>query len=137
MKRKRKIPLVVISDVHLGTYGCHANELLQYLKSINPKTLVLNGDIIDMWSFSKRYFPASHMNVLRHIIKMSKPMQYFWPWAAAVGPGWAPTVAGFPCLNLWTFLFDRLNPVTAVFMSPAVRVRVGHNFFRINLPATR
>ena len=71
MKRKRKIPLVVLSDVHLGTYGCHANELLQYLKSINPKTLVLNGDIIDMWSFSKRYFPASHMNVLRHIIKMS------------------------------------------------------------------
>ncbi len=71
MKRKRKIPLVVISDVHLGTYGCHAKELLQYLKSINPKTLVLNGDIIDMWSFSKSYFPVAHMNVLRHIIKMS------------------------------------------------------------------
>ncbi|HEY6142915.1 MAG TPA: UDP-2,3-diacylglucosamine diphosphatase [Flavobacterium sp.] len=71
MKRKRKIPLVVISDVHLGTYGCHAKELLQYLKSINPQTLVLNGDIIDMWNFSKRYFPASHMEVLRYIIKMS------------------------------------------------------------------
>ncbi|MFV5685734.1 UDP-2,3-diacylglucosamine diphosphatase [Flavobacterium sp. GB2R13] len=71
MKRKRKIPLVVISDVHLGTYGCHAKELLQYLKSINPQTLVLNGDIIDMWSFTKSYFPASHMNVLRQIIKMS------------------------------------------------------------------
>ena len=71
MKKKRKIPLVVLSDVHLGTYGCHAMELLQYLKSIQPKTLVLNGDIIDMWNFSKSYFPASHMNVLRHIIKMS------------------------------------------------------------------
>ena len=71
MKRKRKIPLVVISDVHLGTYGCHAKELLHYLKSINPKTLVLNGDIIDMWNFSKSYFPASHMEVLRYIIKMS------------------------------------------------------------------
>lgn len=71
MKRKRKIPLVVISDIHLGTYGCHADELLQYLKSIQPKTLVLNGDIIDMWSFSKRYFPVAHMNVLRQIIKMS------------------------------------------------------------------
>lgn len=71
MKRKRKIPLVVISDVHLGTYGCHAKELLQYLKSINPQTLVLNGDIIDMWNFSKRYFPAAHMEVLRYIIKMS------------------------------------------------------------------
>jgi UDP-2,3-diacylglucosamine pyrophosphatase LpxH len=71
MKRKRKIPLVVISDVHLGTYGCHAKELLQYLKSINPQTLVLNGDIIDMWNFSKSYFPAAHMEVLRYIIKMS------------------------------------------------------------------
>ncbi|WP_348799390.1 UDP-2,3-diacylglucosamine diphosphatase [Flavobacterium adhaerens] len=71
MKRRRKIPLVVISDIHLGTYGCQAKELLQYLKSINPQTLVLNGDIIDMWSFTKRYFPATHMNVLRQIIKMS------------------------------------------------------------------
>lgn len=71
MKRKRKIPLVVISDVHLGTYGCHAKELLHYLKSIKPKILVLNGDIIDMWSFSKSYFPAAHMKVLRYIIKMS------------------------------------------------------------------
>ena len=71
MNRKRKIPLVVISDIHLGTYGCHAKELLQYLKSIQPKILVLNGDIIDMWSFTKSYFPASHMNVLRQIIKMS------------------------------------------------------------------
>ena len=71
MKQKRKIPLVVLSDIHLGTYGCHAKELLHYLKSIQPQTLVLNGDIIDMWNFSKRYFPAAHMNVLRHIIKMS------------------------------------------------------------------
>ncbi len=71
MKRKRKIPLVVLSDIHLGTYGCHAKELLQYLKSIQPKTMVLNGDIIDMWSFSKSYFPAAHMDVLRQIIKMS------------------------------------------------------------------
>lgn len=71
MKKKRKIPLVVVSDLHLGTYGCQAKELLHYLKSIHPKTLVLNGDIIDIWSFSKNYFPASHMNVLRQILKMS------------------------------------------------------------------
>lgn len=71
MKSKRKIPLVVISDVHLGTYGCHAKELLQYLKSIQPQILILNGDIIDMWNFSKSYFPVSHMNVLRQIIKLS------------------------------------------------------------------
>lgn len=71
MKTKRKVPLVVLSDVHLGTYGCQAKELLQYLKSIQPKILILNGDIIDMWNFSKSYFPVSHMNVLRQIIKLS------------------------------------------------------------------
>lgn len=66
-KRKRDVELVVLSDVHLGTYGCHAEELLRYLKSIRPKKLVLNGDIIDMWQFSKRYWPKSHMQVVKHI----------------------------------------------------------------------
>lgn len=68
---KRDVDLVVISDVHLGTYGCHAKELLAYLKSINPRMLVLNGDIIDIWQFSKSYFPQSHMKVLRHILKIA------------------------------------------------------------------
>jgi UDP-2,3-diacylglucosamine pyrophosphatase LpxH len=67
-KRKREVELVVISDVHLGTYGCHAEELLRYLKTIKPKRLILNGDIIDIWQFSKRYWPKSHMKVVRHIM---------------------------------------------------------------------
>lgn len=66
-KRKRDVDLVILSDVHLGTYGCHAEELLRYLKSIRPKCLVLNGDIIDMWQFTKRYWPKSHMQVVKHI----------------------------------------------------------------------
>lgn len=65
---KRKLELLVLSDLHLGTYGCHAKELMQYLKSINPETIILNGDIIDIWQFSKRYWPKSHMKVLKHII---------------------------------------------------------------------
>ncbi len=65
-KQKREIELVIISDIHLGTYGCHAEELLRYLKSIKPKRLLLNGDIIDMWQFSKRYWPAPHMQVVKH-----------------------------------------------------------------------
>jgi UDP-2,3-diacylglucosamine pyrophosphatase LpxH len=68
---KRTPEVVIISDVHLGTYGCHAAELLNYLKSINPETLVLNGDIIDMWNFKKSYFPKEHLEVIRRIIKMS------------------------------------------------------------------
>lgn len=67
--RKRDVDLVVISDVHLGTYGCHSKELLRYLKSINPKKIILNGDIIDIWQFSKSYWPESHMKVLRRIMK--------------------------------------------------------------------
>lgn len=66
-KRKRDVELVVLSDIHLGTYGCHAEDLLRYLKTINPKKIVLNGDIIDMWQFSKRYWPKSHMQVVKHI----------------------------------------------------------------------
>ncbi|WP_316841099.1 UDP-2,3-diacylglucosamine diphosphatase [Pedobacter gandavensis] len=66
---KRAVDIVVISDVHLGTYGCHAKELLKYLKSIKPKQIVLNGDIIDIWQFSKRYWPETHMKVLRKLMK--------------------------------------------------------------------
>jgi UDP-2,3-diacylglucosamine pyrophosphatase LpxH len=66
-KRKREVELVIISDVHLGTYGCHSEELLRYLKTIKPKRLILNGDIIDMWQFSKRYWPKSHMQVVKYI----------------------------------------------------------------------
>lgn len=71
MYSKRNLEVLIISDVHLGTFGCHAKELLHYLKTVNPKTLVLNGDIIDMWNFSKSYFPVSHMDVLRQIMKMA------------------------------------------------------------------
>ena len=67
---KRKVEVAVISDVHLGTYGCHAKELLAYLKSIRPKTLILNGDIIDIWQFSKRYWPKSHMKVVKELMSV-------------------------------------------------------------------
>lgn len=62
--------MVVLSDVHLGTYGCHAKELCQYLSSIEPETLILNGDIIDAWQFSKRYFPAYHLQFIMEIMHL-------------------------------------------------------------------
>lgn len=71
MVKKRKVEIAVISDVHLGTYGCHADELLNYLNSIKPKTLILNGDIIDIWQFRKSYFPASHLKVIKKIIDLA------------------------------------------------------------------
>lgn len=69
---KRKIDLLVLSDLHLGTYGCHGKELLQYLDQIEPGTVILNGDIIDIWQFKKRYWPASHMQVLRRLLKFAE-----------------------------------------------------------------
>jgi UDP-2,3-diacylglucosamine pyrophosphatase LpxH len=66
----RHVDVVVISDVHLGTYGCHASELVAYLRSIKPEILVLNGDIIDGWAFSKRYFPQAHHQVLLEIMRL-------------------------------------------------------------------
>lgn len=69
--KKRPLDIAVISDVHLGTYGCHADELLTYLNSIAPKKLILNGDIVDIWQFSKRYFPKSHLKIIKKIINMA------------------------------------------------------------------
>ncbi|HTI94691.1 MAG TPA: UDP-2,3-diacylglucosamine diphosphatase [Puia sp.] len=66
---KRPVDVVVLSDVHLGTYGCRARELVNYLKSITPNILILNGDIIDGWQFTKRYFPVAHMMVIKEIIQ--------------------------------------------------------------------
>jgi UDP-2,3-diacylglucosamine pyrophosphatase LpxH len=67
---KRSVDVVVLSDVHLGTYGCRAKELVNYLKSITPNILILNGDIIDGWQFNKRYFPVAHMMVIKEIIQL-------------------------------------------------------------------
>jgi UDP-2,3-diacylglucosamine pyrophosphatase LpxH len=71
--------VVVLSDVHLGTYGCRAKELLNYLKSISPSILILNGDIIDAWQLTRHYFPASHIAVVREIMsQMNKGTRVFY-----------------------------------------------------------
>ena len=69
--RKRRIDIAVISDVHLGTHGCRADELIAYLSSIKPGKLILNGDIIDIWQFNKKFFPPSHLKVLKKLISMA------------------------------------------------------------------
>ncbi|RWX00356.1 UDP-2,3-diacylglucosamine diphosphatase [Flavobacterium cerinum] len=66
--KKRNVDLVVLSDIHLGTYGCHSKELLAYLSTIKPKTLILNGDIIDIWQFRKSYFPKNHLKVVKKFL---------------------------------------------------------------------
>jgi UDP-2,3-diacylglucosamine pyrophosphatase LpxH len=78
-QKKRKVEILVLSDVHLGTYGCHAKQLLSYLKTIKPKTVILNGDIIDIWQFSKRYWPKSHMKIVKHVMNwVSKGIKVYY-----------------------------------------------------------
>src|ERR1700743_1670814 len=67
---RRQVEVVVMSDLHLGTYGCHATEIVNYLKSISPQVLILNGDVIDIWQFNKRYFPVAHMQVIKEIMNI-------------------------------------------------------------------
>jgi UDP-2,3-diacylglucosamine pyrophosphatase LpxH len=71
MQKKRDVEILILSDIHLGTRGCHAKELHKYLKTIKPEILILNGDVIDFWQFSKRYWPNSHMKVVKQIIGMA------------------------------------------------------------------
>jgi hypothetical protein len=72
MSSRRHLAAVVLSDLHLGTFGCHARELLAYLKSIQPDVLILNGDIIDIWNFKKSYFPKSHFKVVKRVLTMAQ-----------------------------------------------------------------
>lgn len=66
---KRPLDIVVLSDIHLGTYGCQAEELVIYMNSIKPKKVILNGDILDIWQFKKSYWPKAHMKVIKQIVK--------------------------------------------------------------------
>lgn len=64
---------VWISDLHLGTAGCKADLLLDFLKSIECETLYLVGDIVDGWRLKKGwYWPAQHNDVVRCWLKMAK-----------------------------------------------------------------
>jgi UDP-2,3-diacylglucosamine pyrophosphatase LpxH len=76
---KRRLDILVLSDIHLGTYGCHAKELLCYLKSVKPQVVILNGDIIDIWQFKKRYWPKSHMKVVKQLMQwMNKGIKIYY-----------------------------------------------------------
>ena len=68
-----KIEALFISDVHLGSKGSNANEVLNVLKQYQPEYLFLVGDIIDGWLLKRKFrWPQSHTNVIRKIMSYSK-----------------------------------------------------------------
>lgn len=69
---KRRYRTVWISDLHLGTRGCNARMLVDFLRSIQCDTLYLVGDIVDGWRLKKGwYWPDAHNEVVRRILKMA------------------------------------------------------------------
>ena len=60
---RRRVQLLVLSDVHLGSRSCRAQELLEYLDAIEPQEVILNGDILDLWAGGS--WPESHRRILR------------------------------------------------------------------------
>ncbi|WP_416186530.1 UDP-2,3-diacylglucosamine diphosphatase [Herbaspirillum sp. RTI4] len=62
-----------ISDVHLGTPGCQAGRLLEFLRATESETLYLVGDIIDGWQLKRRwYWEQTHNNVVQLVLKKAK-----------------------------------------------------------------
>lgn len=69
---KRKYRTVWISDFHLGTRGCNAEMLVDFLRSVECETLYLVGDIVDGWRLRNGwYWPDAHNEVVRRILKMA------------------------------------------------------------------
>ncbi|MFZ4761859.1 MAG: UDP-2,3-diacylglucosamine diphosphatase [Alphaproteobacteria bacterium] len=63
---------VWISDLHLGTKGCQAAMLLEFLQHISTPTLYLVGDILDGWRLRKKWFwPQAHNAVIQHILQLA------------------------------------------------------------------
>jgi len=68
-----KYKSIFVSDTHLGTEGCSAKELADFLKNNTSDRLYLVGDIIDGWQLSKKvYWPQEHSNVIRRILTAAK-----------------------------------------------------------------
>jgi UDP-2,3-diacylglucosamine pyrophosphatase LpxH len=70
---RRRYRTIWISDVHLGTRGCNAEMLIDFLDHTDSDTMYLVGDIFDGWQLKKRfYWPASHNDVVWRILKRAK-----------------------------------------------------------------
>lgn len=68
-----KYRTIWISDIHLGTKGCKAEFLLDFLKFTDSEQLYLVGDIVDGWRLKKTWFwPQSHNDVVQKILRKAR-----------------------------------------------------------------
>jgi UDP-2,3-diacylglucosamine pyrophosphatase LpxH len=69
----RRYRSVFLSDVHLGTRGCRADFLADFLRSVECERLYLVGDIVDGWRLRKTwYWDAQHDAVIRLVLRMAR-----------------------------------------------------------------
>ncbi len=62
-----------ISDVHLGTRGCQAEPLLEFLRDSEFETLYVVGDLIDIWSLRRSiYWPQAHNDVIQKLLRKAR-----------------------------------------------------------------
>ncbi len=62
-----------ISDVHLGTKGCQAALLLEFIRELECETLYLVGDIVDGWKLKSGWFwPQAHNDVVQKILRLAR-----------------------------------------------------------------
>jgi UDP-2,3-diacylglucosamine pyrophosphatase LpxH len=70
---RRRFRTIWISDIHLGTKGCNADMLVDFLDRTDSETMYLVGDIIDGWRLKKKlYWPAAHNDIVWRILKRAK-----------------------------------------------------------------
>jgi len=68
--KKREYQTIIISDVHLGTRNCKAEEVIRFLKATRCRKLILNGDIVDGWALKAGgKWEPSHTKFIRVILK--------------------------------------------------------------------
>ena len=72
-EHKRHYRSVWISDLHLGTPGCQAKALLDFLKHVECETLFLVGDIVDGWQLRRSwYWPQAHNDVVQKLLRKAR-----------------------------------------------------------------
>lgn len=70
---RKQYRTIWISDIHLGTRGCNAEMLIDFLDHVDSETMYLVGDIIDGWQLKKKfYWPAAHNDIVWRILKRAK-----------------------------------------------------------------
>lgn len=70
---RKQYRTIWISDIHLGTRGCNAEMLIDFLDHVDSETMYLVGDIIDGWQLKKKfYWPAAHNDIVWRVLKRAK-----------------------------------------------------------------